>query len=251
MYNTESYWDVVAEKLDVRKSSKMIAGDNEPYYRYKRNQFLKLLDKVDFKNKKILEIGSGPGGNLEYLYNKGFTDLTGADISSKMVKIAKEHLKNKNIDIQKTNGITLPFNDLSFDLVFTSTVLQHNTNEEILIQLINNICKISRNEVVIFERIEKRIKGHESNLGRPISYYASLFAKNNLLLVEVKFLQIQVSYIVCGIIRKLFNSKYRKEGEQLSKFSVLLETISLPITKMLDKIFVSNRDVAMLRFIRN
>jgi SAM-dependent methyltransferase len=251
MYNTESYWDVVAENIAVRANTKMIAGDDEPYYRYKRKEFLKLLDKVDFKTKKILEIGSGPGGNLEYLYNKGFRNLSGVDISANMITIAKEQLKGKNIDIQKTNGIDLPFKDLSFDLVFTSTVLQHNTNEKILIHLINNICKVSKNEIIIFERIENTIKGHESNLGRPVKYYSSLFTNNNFHLLEVKYLPIKISYFICGMIRKIFNSKNRKESEPLTKLSVLLETILLPLTKILDKIFANNRDVAMLRFIKN
>lgn len=250
MYNTEAYWNEVADNISVRKDTKLIAGDDEPYYRYKRKQFLKLLDKVDFNGKKILEIGSGPGGNLEYLYNKGYRDLSGADISDKMIAIAQELLKGKNIDIRKTNGVDLPFADLTFDLVYTSTVLQHNTDETRLIQLISNICKVSRAEVIIFERIEKTIKGHESNLGRPVSYYSSLFARNGFQLAEVRYLPIQASYLVCGFIRKFFNPKSRKEGEPLNKFSILLEKVLLPVTKLLDRIVPSKRDVAMLRFIK-
>lgn len=248
MFNTESYWDEVADNITVRVDTRLIAGDDEPYYRYKRNEFLKLLDKVDCINKSILEIGAGPGGNLEYLYNKGCRNLAGVDISGKMVAIAKEQLKGKNIDIQKTNGTDLPFSDSSFDLIFTSTVLQHNTDEAVLIQLINSICKTAKTDVIIFERIEKKLKGHESNIGRPVSYYSSLFSKNGFHLVEVNYLPIQCSYFVCGVIRKLFNSKNRKEGEPLTKFSICLEKILLPATRLLDKIIPSRRDVSMLHF---
>ncbi len=250
MYNVENYWNKVAENITLRTDTKLIAGDDEPYYRYKRNEFLKFLDKIDFQSKKILEIGIGPGGNLEYLYDKGCRDLAGVDISDKMVELAQEQLKGKNIEVQKTNGIDLPYKDSSFDLVFTSTVLQHNTDEKLLFQLIQNICKVAKNEIIIFERIERTIKGHESNLGRPVSYYSSVFLKSGFELIEVAFLKIQVSYLVCGLIRKKLNPRIRKEGEPLTKLSIRLEKFLLPVTKILDKIFPSKRDVAMLRFIK-
>lgn len=112
------------------------------------------------------------------------------------------------------------------------------------------MCQLSKYEVIIFERIERTIKGHESNLGRPIAYYSDLFSKNNYKLYEVNYLPIQISYYVCGSIRKIFNPKSRKEGEPLTSFSVLLQNVSLVVTRLLDKIVPCKRDVAMLRFIK-
>ena len=250
IYNTEHYWNEVAEHISNRSDNKLIAGDDEPYYRYKRNLFLKLIDKIDYKDKVIFEVGCGPGGNLKYLYNKGCKNLFGVDISSKMIALAKEQLKNTNVSVQKNDGINIPFSEISFNIIFTSTVLQHNTDEEILKKLIKNMCQLSKYEVIIFERIERTIKGHESNLGRPIAYYSDLFSKNNYKLYEVNYLPIQISYYVCGSIRKIFNPKSRKEGEPLTSFSVLLQNVSLVVTRLLDKIVPCKRDVAMLRFIK-
>jgi len=250
-YDPEIYWDKVAEYINMRSNVKTIAGDDEPYYRYKRALFLKWLDKIDFSNKSVLEVGSGPGGNLKYLSDKNCREIAGVDISSKMIEISKRLLKETNISLYKIDGAELPFGNNKFDIIFTSTVLQHNTKEAQVKALIKNICRVAKNEIIIFERIEKKIKGHQSNIGRPVEYYSSLFEENDFTLIETKFLKIQASYYICGIIRKLFNRKERKEGETISRISYFFETITLPITKLLDKIIPSKRDLGMLRFKRH
>jgi SAM-dependent methyltransferase len=247
-YEIEKYWNRVAENVSTRDDLKLIAGDDEPYYRYKRELFLKLFDKISFQNKRILEVGSGPGGNLDFLTNKGCLEIIGVDVSEKMVELSKRILGNKSVQIQKIDGSSLPFVSSYFDLVFTSTVLQHNTDEVRLKELIKSICRVSASEVVIFERIEKIISGHETNLGRPVEYYKGLFNENGFDMVKVEFLQIQASYIVCGVIRKLFNRRDRKEGEPVSKISRSLQATILPITRIIDRIIPSNRDLAMLCF---
>jgi hypothetical protein len=55
---------------------------------------------------------------------------------------------------------------------------------------------------------------------------------------------------MAGVIRKGLNSSSRKEGEPLNGISNLLQNLSLPLTKILDKIFTSNKDVAKLEFER-
>ncbi|HEX2630295.1 MAG TPA: class I SAM-dependent methyltransferase [Chitinophagaceae bacterium] len=247
-YDPQHYWDDVAQHIGSRDDNNIIAGDDEPYYRYKRKMFLKLLDRIDFTNKKVLEVGPGPGGNLHYLLQKNCKEIAGADISEQMIELAKKNLQEPTIAIHKTDGFTLSFTDNYFDLVFTSTVLQHVTDENQLQQLIKSICRVSASEVIIFERIENKITGHESNLGRPISYYADIFKSNGFILYTTRFLPVRASYIVCGAIRKLFNPKSRKEGEPISKTSRMLQTIALPVTKVLDKIIPAKSDLCMLYF---
>lgn len=249
-YNPETYWDTVAENISSREDLKIIAGDDEPYYRYKRRRFLESLHTIDFSGKTVLEVGSGPGGNLAIIYEKGCSKITGVDISQHMVTLSKQLLAGKNIEVFKTNGTDLPFADRSFDIVFTSTVLQHNTNEAVLHQLIKEICRVSKSEILLFERVESTIKGHESNLGRPIEYYEKILHANNYKLTGKNSLPIQASYFVCGAIRKVFNRRDRKEGEPLTQLSVVLEKLVLPVTSIVDKIVPSNRDVMLLKFKR-
>ena len=249
-YNPEIYWDTVAENIYSRKGLKTIAGDDEPYYRYKRRRFLELLNTINFSDKSVLEIGSGPGGNLDFIFSKGCKKITGVDISRQMVSLSTKLLAGKDIDILKINGKDLPFEDKAFDVVFTSTVLQHNTNEEMLHKLIKEICRVVKDEVLLIERIESRIKGHETNLGRPIAYYENILKANNFKLTGSLSLPIQASYFVCGIIRKLFNRSERKEGEPLNGLSIAMEKLTLPFTSVLDKVVPSNRDVMLLKFKR-
>ncbi len=247
-YHPETYWDQVAQNISSRSDLKLIAGDDEPYYRYKRKKFLALLDTLNFSQKTVLEFGSGPGGNLEHLYSKGCNSITGVDISGEMILLSRKILAGKNIETIKIDSFKLPFTDGKFDIVFTSTVLQHNTDETELQKMVDEICRVSNKEVYLFERIENRIKGHESNLGRPIKFYAQLMRKNGFKLIRIQSLNIQASYYACGFIRKVFNSSSRKEGEQLSKLSIFLEKIVLPFTSILDKMIPSKRDVTLLRF---
>jgi len=250
MYHPESYWDEVAQRIDDRGESNIIAGDDEPFYRYKREKFLRMLRTIDFSGKKILEVGSGPGGNLYEISSHQPGELHGVDISENMVRVASKNLQNKGATITKIDGTHIPYPDRYFDIIITSTVLQHNTDEAMLKQLIAEICRVGGGEVNLFERIEKSIKGDELNLGRPVSYYASLFEAHGFKLKEVKFLNINCSYYVSGAIRKLFNSTRRKEGEPVSKLSYFLQWVSLPVTKVLDNVFKAERDLGHLRFIR-
>lgn len=247
-YDPQHYWDDVAQHISNRDDNNIIAGDDEPYYRYKRKMFLQLFDSIGFTNKKVLEVGPGPGGNLQYLLQKNCKEIAGADISERMIRLAKKNLQQTNISIHRTDGFTLPYTDNYFDLVFTSTVLQHVTDNDQLQRLIKDICRISASEVIIFERIENKITGHESNLGRPVSYYADIFNNNGFTLHATRFLPVRASYIVCGAIRKLFNSRSRKEGQPISKTSRVLQTMTLPVTKLLDKIIPAKSDLCMLCF---
>ena len=83
-----------------------------------------------------------------------------------------------------------------------------------------------------------------------LDYYYKIFEKFGFKLLESEFINIRVSYYVCGIIRKVFNSKDRKEGEPLNLFSVYLQKLTLFFTRPLDVIFKSNKDLARLIYER-
>lgn len=248
-YDPEQYWSEVGARIRARGANNVIAGDDEPYYRYKRRQFLKLLHSIDFYNKTVLEVGCGPGGNLLEVLKHKPSALVGVDISSAMIALAKMNVPEE-VKIFKTNGTQLDFEDQSFDIVFTATVLQHNTDENMLRLLIREICRVSADKVFLFERIEDDIVGDELCLGRPIEYYSKLMRENGFALMSHAFINIRVSYYVCGAIRKLLNPPTRKEGEPLTKISLVLQKLMLPWTRVLDKIFTSDKDIAKLEFQR-
>lgn len=248
-YHPEPYWSEVAKRIKARKGKNVIAGDDEPYYRYKRERFLALLNEVDFAGKTVLEIGSGPGGNLKALLSKSPKSLTGVDISPDMVELAKSNLPPE-VNIIKVNGTQLPFEDRSFDYVFTATVLQHNTDEVMLKQLMGELCRVAGEKVFLFERIENEITGDELCYGRPVSYYEAICKQHGFELANAKWINIRSSYYVSGAIRKGLNPKTRVEGEPLNSISNFLQNLTIPITRQLDKIFTSRKDVARLEFRR-
>lgn len=249
-YIPESYWDEVARQIKLRKGRNFVAGDDEPYYRYKRNKFLNLLNSINFADKKVLEVGSGPGGNLLEIYNHRPAVLYGADISDEMIELSQKNTGNRNITIVKTNGSKLPFSAGYFDIVITATVLQHIVDETVLNILIENMCRIAVTDIYIFERIERKRMVAETNTGRTVKEYTGYFTRNSFYLYEVRFAYLHISYMVCGTLRKIFNRRTRREGEPETRLSSITQKIVLPLTKMFDNIFKRKRDLAMLHFKR-
>jgi len=249
-YHPEPYWSEVAKRIDDRQDRNVIAGDDEPYYHYKRARFLEMLSSVDFSNKNVMELGSGPGGNLKELCKTDAKSLTGVDISSDMIALATKNLAGTRAKLVKTDGKTIPFDDKHFDLAITATVLQHNTDEAMLFNVIKEVCRVTKDKVVIFERIDDPIAGDELCLGRPVKYYEDIFAKHGFKLVETEFINIHVSWMLSGAIRRGLNAKERQEGEKLTPFSLGLQKTLLPITKVFDKVIPAKRDLAKLAFER-
>lgn len=248
-YNVHQYWEEVAQRINSREPGNVIAGDDEPYYEYKRNLSLEVLKSFHVIDKSIFELGYGAGGNLLELAKLGPKKIVGADVSPTMFDLSSERTKNiPQIELHLIKDERLPFGDNVFDYVFTITVLQHNTDEQSLKSIVKELCRVAKDRIVISERIESRIKGDALCLGRPVSYYENLFKENHFDLQEVKYLKLQASYYVCGAIRKLFNPKDRKEGEPLTKFSIMLERILLPLTRCIDQFIPSKRDLAYLVF---
>jgi ubiquinone/menaquinone biosynthesis C-methylase UbiE len=248
MYHPETYWNEVARRIAVRNNEKVLGGEDAPFFAYQRQQFLKLLDKIDCTGRSVLEVGSGPGGNLSFLSTKNCSRLEGVDVSKEMIALSSELLQDKNIQVSHINGTLLPFDSGTFQVIFTSTVLQHNINEASLHLLVREICRVASEEVIIFERIEKKIKGHDSNVGRPMNYYASLFAQNGFTLVKTRFLNVQASYFIGGAIRKIFNKRGRREGEPVTRLSYKLEKAAMLVTRFLDPFIPLKRGVTMLQF---
>lgn len=69
-------------------------------------------------NARILDVGCGMGREAFNLYDMGY-NLTGIDISEKAIKEAKKsaYESNRNITFLLTNGMDLPFDDSSFDVI--------------------------------------------------------------------------------------------------------------------------------------
>lgn len=80
--------------------------------------FIKICELFNVYPKKILDIGCGTGSEIFYLSEMGF-DVTGIDISEKMLEIAKEKLKDrKNVRFFKMDMRELSLYE-KYDVVFS------------------------------------------------------------------------------------------------------------------------------------
>ena len=248
-YHPEPYWTRVAQEVESREGANVIAGDDEPYYVYKREKFLALLHELPLEGKDILEVGPGPGGNLLELSRRAPSRLAGADISQEMLRIARGRIADF-VELHKTDGTELPFGDREFDLVFSATVLQHNSDDTMMRELLGEMARVSRAEVILFEQVDQSITGDELMRARPIAYYASIMQEYGYRLADHRMIDIIASYYVSGAIRKVLNPSTRREGEPLTPLSLALQRATLPVTRVLDRFVKAEKDLARMRFVR-
>jgi len=224
-----------------------VAGDDSPYYQYKREKFLELFKTINFEHKSVLEFGSGPGGNLKELVSLNASKIVGVDISDKMVSLAKKNVSHHKVDIIKIDGEHLPFPDKSFDIVFTATVLQHNTDEEMVKKIVPELCDMCQEQLILFERVEDTKSGDELCMGRPVSFYKDLCRQQGFYIEKTEFINIQASFLASGVIRKVFSPNH-KEGKKMNGLTVKLQETVLPFTTKLDPFLPVKRDLAMMVF---
>ena len=86
------------------------------------DQLYNLISNYINSDFKILDIGCGMGGFLDYLYTQGQKNLSGIDVTVKYVDYAK---KNGRYDIKLGNAELIPFDNNSFDLLIIEQVLEH------------------------------------------------------------------------------------------------------------------------------
>jgi len=84
---------------------------------------------VNFKGKRILELGCGDGTYTKELFDRGEPlSISAIDLSKKAIEIAREKYSDERITFVIGNADSLPYADDSFDLVHIRGVLHHMDN---------------------------------------------------------------------------------------------------------------------------
>jgi len=104
----------------------------------------------DLRNKRILELGCGYGESCKYFLDQGASYILGTDISSNMINIAKENVKNEKCQFK-----VLAMEDISkiedkFDLVVSSLAVHYVEDFEKLLHDIYNL--LNENGYFIFSQ---------------------------------------------------------------------------------------------------
>ncbi len=91
--------------------------------------FVSLVRKYAVPGAKVLELGCNVGKNLHFLFQAGFTRLTGVEISEAPLRLFRtsypETAHHTTIHHVPIESVIQQFSDREFDVVFTMAVLEH------------------------------------------------------------------------------------------------------------------------------
>jgi demethylmenaquinone methyltransferase/2-methoxy-6-polyprenyl-1,4-benzoquinol methylase len=89
----------------------------------------------------VLDVGCGTGAHLE-AYAEAGADCSGIDLSPAMLDVARERLGGR-ADITLGDATSLPYDDASFDLVFTSLFL-HELEPDVRGSVLEEMVRVVR-----------------------------------------------------------------------------------------------------------
>lgn len=103
------------------------------------------------KQLKVLEYGCGPGRNI-VKYRKSFKRVDGVDISEVLIEKAKQYTQAEKINssLKTCDGKSIPFDDSSYDSVFSVICLQHIASFEIRDSILREIYRVLKDDGKLF-----------------------------------------------------------------------------------------------------
>ena len=106
-----------------------------------------VLDIVDWRGKRVIDIGCGDGTYTAELFDvAGPREIVGIDPASEAIKVAESKVAGRPISYQTLSGCALPFQDKNFDIAHLRGVLHH---VERPVDLLREAIRVSRWVVLI------------------------------------------------------------------------------------------------------
>lgn len=109
-------------------------GDYEAFFRKydsfryeKEGHILRCLDGIDFAGKRVLEIGLGQGADSEQIIRRGAL-LSGLDLTEESIARVRTRMDLRGLPyqaIKQGSVLEIPYEDETFDIVFSHGVLHH------------------------------------------------------------------------------------------------------------------------------
>ena len=97
-------------------------------FRYRREKHIPgCLDRANFADKKVLEIGLGQGADSEQIIRRGGR-WSGLDLTTESVARVKQRMQLRNLpydDLKVGSVLEIPYPENSFDIVYSFGVLHH------------------------------------------------------------------------------------------------------------------------------
>ncbi|MEM2144030.1 MAG: class I SAM-dependent methyltransferase [Candidatus Jordarchaeaceae archaeon] len=130
-------WEIAGATKSTAMDAVLFGVKNEEDFWARGKEDAQKLKKFVDKGSIVLDIGCGIG-RVEKFLAQHCKEIHGVDVSSRMLKFAKENLKeHPNVFLHRTNGKDLSlFSDGKFDFVFSLLTLQHMEKEDVFYYLI-------------------------------------------------------------------------------------------------------------------
>lgn len=112
------------------------------WYKNLHNNVLKALEKKFGANKeiKIIDAGCGTGGLMEFLALKGYTNVSGIDLSSDAIEFCK--LKGLNVEEKDILNVSQGVSEESFDALISNDILCYFSESYNQMEVISQFYKI-------------------------------------------------------------------------------------------------------------
>jgi SAM-dependent methyltransferase len=119
---------------------------------------------TDVERGRMLEVGCGAGRTL-VPFAQRFEFVEGVDISPRMVEAARDRGLPENVRVRATDGESLqPFEDSSFDFVFSEHVFQHIADQAVIARYLDEVGRVLKPEGVALLQFDTRRRGLASAL---------------------------------------------------------------------------------------
>lgn len=178
--NQENHWDKMAQ---FGASASVIDPSDSKGYKNRyiielRNRAI--LNKLDQpKEARILDFGCGSGNLSELLSEEGF-NVSGLDISSELIKLARERQHKNKWDVYQYDGDIFPFENNSFDAIITYVVLNHILNDSQFEETLSELYRVLKpgGQIIAIEQASRNITISKdgSKKQRKLSYFINSFS---------------------------------------------------------------------------
>ena len=127
------------DKFAKERQEQLKKGEKRPHRFIEKPMMKQLLP--DLTDKKVLMLGCGTGEESIMLNQFSNVKLTGIDLSAESIKLAKESYPDCEFIVGDMNS--LPFEDNTFDFVYSSLVIHYSENPE---KIYKEIYRVLKNE---------------------------------------------------------------------------------------------------------
>ena len=149
---------------DVKKDN----GELKIYKNYELilQSIYDLVEDLNKKNSKILEIGVGTGNLASKFLNSNY-DIVGIDQSREMLSVAKE--KYPSLKVRLGEFLKIPYDNKSFDIIISTYAFHHLNEREKCIAIEEMIRVLKDNGVIIIGDLMFESKDSEEKILKNLS----------------------------------------------------------------------------------